>query len=203
MGCKRVLFTSDWYPTLNLPNVELVSGGAERVTKNGVVGADGVERPADVIIFGTGFQSLNFVAPMRVVGLEGRDLNEVWDGRAEAYLGTTVTGFPNLYLLYGPNTNHGSGSVPYTLECQFNYVLDALRHMRRRGFRYIELRPEVQRAWREEMEERSRDTVWMSGGCHNWYLNERGENTNNWPGPWLEFRRRTRAIDPAHYRAAR
>ncbi len=203
LGCKRVLFTSDWYPTLNLPQVELVSGGARHITKDGVVGADGVERLADVIVFGTGFQSLNFVAPMKVCGLDGRELNEVWAGRAEAYLGTTVSGFPNLYLLYGPNTNHGSGSVPYTLECQFNYVIDALRHMRRRSFRYIELRPEVQRRWREEMEERSRGTVWLSGGCHNWYLNERGENTNNWPGAWLEFRRRTRTIDPADYRAAR
>ena len=96
---------------------------------------------------------------MAVHGLQSRELNEVWEGRPEAYLGTTVSGFPNLFLLYGPNTNHGSGSVPYTLECQFNYVLDALRRKRAGGLRYIELKPETQAAWRREMEERSAETV--------------------------------------------
>jgi cation diffusion facilitator CzcD-associated flavoprotein CzcO len=202
IGCKRVLITDDWYPTLRRDDVELVADGATRITPTGVVAADGVERPADVIIHGTGFQTHNFVAPMAVHGLEGRELNEVWAGRAEAFLGTTVSGFPNMFVLYGPNTNHGSGSVPFTLECQFNYVLDAIERMRRGGYRWIELRPEAQAEWRAEMAERSRDTVWMAGGCHNWYLNARGENTNNWPGAWLEFRRRTRRINPGDYRVA-
>ncbi len=200
IGCKRVLFTSDWYPTLNRPNVELCAGGVERITRDGVIGPEGVERAADVIIFGTGFQSHRFVAPMEVRGLGDRELNDVWGDRAEAYLGTTVTGFPNMFVLYGPNTNHGSGSVPYTLECQFNYILDAIRHLQTPGFRYLDVRPETQAAWRTEMEERSRDTVWMSGGCANWYLNAKGQNTNNWPGAWLEYRRRTRRINPGDYR---
>jgi cation diffusion facilitator CzcD-associated flavoprotein CzcO len=202
IGCKRVLITDDWYPTLRRDDVELVDAAVERVTPNGIVAADGVERPADVVIHGTGFQTHNFVAPMKIRGLEGRELNEVWAGRAEAYLGTTVTGFPNMFVLYGPNTNHGSGSVPYTLECQFNYVVDAVERLRAGGFRWIDLRPEVQERWREEMAERSRETVWTTGGCHNWYVNERGENTNNWPGAWLEFRRRTRRINPGDYRVA-
>lgn len=201
MGCKRVLFTSDWYPTLMRDDVELVSGGVERVVPGGVVGADGIERAADTIIFGTGFQSGNFVAPMKVTGLEGKELNEVWAGRPEAYLGTTVSGFPNLFTLYGPNTNHGSGSVPYTLECQFNYVLDAVRRLREDGLRYLELRPETQSNWRREIEQRSEKTVWLDGGCTSWYTNSSGQNTNNWPGPWLEFRRRTRRINPGDYRA--
>ncbi len=202
IGCKRVLFTSDWYPTLNRPNVELVDGSVDRITRDGVIAADGVERPADVIIFGTGFQSHRFVAPMEVRGLEGRELNDVWGDRAEAYLGTTVTGFPNMFVLYGPNTNHGSGSVPYTLECQFSYILDAIHHLQTPGFRWLDVRPETQAAWRREMEERSRSTVWTSGGCGNWYVNARGINTNNWPGPWLEYRRRTKQINPADYRVA-
>ena len=200
MGCKRILFTSDWYSTLTRPNVELVSGGVQRITANGVVGPDGAEREADVIVFGTGFLSRDFVAPMEVRGLEGRELNEVWAERPEAFLGTTVSGFPNMFVLYGPNTNHGSGSVPYLLQCQFNYILDALRRLREQGFRYIDLRPEAQERWRQEMAERSKRTVWLSGGCENWYVNARGENTNNWPGPWLEFRRRTLRIDPGDYR---
>lgn len=202
LGCKRVLFTSDWYPTLERDNVELVKGAVERVTQTGVVGSDGVERAADTIIFGTGFDTHGFVAPMRVKGLAKRELNEVWGDRPEAYLGTTVSGFPNMFVLYGPNTNHGSGSVPYTLECQFNYIVDAAERLRDGGYRWIELRPETQAKWRREIAERSRRTVWVSGGCANWYLNEKGENTNNWPGPWLEYRRRTRRINPGDYRVA-
>lgn len=202
IGCKRVLITSEWYPTLMRDDVELITGAATQVTANGVVGPDGVEREADVIVFGTGFQTHNFVAPMEIHGLEGRELNAVWDGRAEALLGTTVSGFPNLFVLYGPNTNHGSGSVPFTLECQFNYIVDAVERLRAGGFRWIDVRPEAQEAWRLEMAERSVDTVWTSGGCANWYLNAKGENTNNWPGPWLEFRRRTRRINPGDYRVA-
>ena len=155
IGCKRVLVTSDWYPTLLRDDVELVTGAAARVTPDGVVGADGVERHADAIVYGTGFQTHNFVAPMEVRGLDGRELNEVWGERAEAYLGTTVSGFPNMFVLYGPNTNHGSGSVPYTLESQFNYIIDAVGRLRDRGFRWIDLRPEAQEAWREEMARRS------------------------------------------------
>ena len=199
IGCKRVLFTADWYSTLNRPNVELINGAVERVTRSGVIGGDGVERPTDAIVFGTGFQSHGFVAPLAVHGRDGRELNEAWGDRPEAFLGTTVSGFPNMFILYGPNTNHGSGSVPYTLECQFNYVIDAIRRLRAGGARYIDLRSAAQDAWRREIAERSSISVWNSGGCSSWYLNEAGENTNNWPGPWLEFRRRTRRIDPADY----
>ena len=202
MGCKRVLFASDWYSTLREPHVELLNGAVQRVTPNGVIGADGVEREADTIIWGTGFETSRFVSPMRIEGHGGRVLDEVWGERPEAYLGATVPGFPNLFLLYGPNTNHGSGSVPYTLECQFNYVTDAVRRMEERGLRWIELKPEALARWREEIDERSSRTVWTRGGCTSWYTNAAGANTNNWPGSWLEYRRRTRRIDPADYRAA-
>jgi cation diffusion facilitator CzcD-associated flavoprotein CzcO len=201
MGCKRVLISNEWYPALMREDVELLSGGVERITPGGVVGPDGVEREADTIIFGTGFHTTDFITPMAVHGLDGQELNEVWGGRAEAFLGTTVSGFPNMFILYGPNTNHGAGSVPYLLECQYNYVLDAIGRMREGGFRYLDLRPEAQEEWRREMAERSAKTVWVTGG-NNWYLNAAGENTNNWPGPWLEFRRRTRRLNPGHYRVA-
>ena len=201
-GCKRIMITNDWYPTLRRPNVELIPGGATRITPGGVIGADGVEREADTIIWGTGFQTHNFVAPMEIRGSGGHELNEVWAGTPEAYLGTTVSGFPNMFVLYGPNTGHGAGSVPYTLESQFNYVLDAMRRMRERDLRWIDLRPEVQAEWHRELAERSSRSVWTSEGCNSWYLTEAGVNTNNWPGPWLEYRRRTRRINPGEYRAA-
>ncbi|MEO8091096.1 MAG: NAD(P)/FAD-dependent oxidoreductase [bacterium] len=202
MGCNRVLISNDWYSTLRRPDVDLISGPVERITATGVVGADGVEREADAIVFGTGFRSHDFVAPMEVRGLGSRELNEVWARRPEAFLGTTVSGFPNMFVLYGPNTNHGAGSVPFTLECQIRYALDGIRRLREGGYRYLDLRPEAQEHWREEMEERSRETVWMSGGCSNWYVTADGVNTNNWPGAWLEFRRRTHRINPGDYRVA-
>jgi cation diffusion facilitator CzcD-associated flavoprotein CzcO len=202
IGCKRVLFTSDWYSTLRRSNVELLNGAVQRATATGIVGADGVEREADTIIWGTGFDASRFVSPMDVHGLEGRSLNETWGDSPEAFLGTTVSGFPNMFLMYGPNTNHGSGSVPYTLECQFNYVIDAVRRMGSEGLRWIDVKPEVQARWRAEIDRRSRDTVWTTGGCTNWYTNAEGRNTNNWVGPWLEYRRRTRRINPGDYRAA-
>jgi cation diffusion facilitator CzcD-associated flavoprotein CzcO len=201
IGCKRVLFTSDWYPTLLRDDVELVTDAVERATASAVV-AGGIERETDVIVWGTGFQSHNFVAPMAIHGLGDRELNDVWGERAEAFLGTTVSGFPNMYVLYGPNTNHGSGSVPYTLESQFNYVIDGIRRLREGGFRWIDLRPETQERWRAEIDERSASTVWTTGGCGNWYVNSKGENTNNWPGPWLEYRRRTKQLNPGDYRVA-
>jgi cation diffusion facilitator CzcD-associated flavoprotein CzcO len=203
LGCKRVLITSDWYPTLERPNVELVAGRVERITAGGVIGPDGVERPADTIIWGTGFTTHDFVAPMRIDGLGGRELNEIWADRPEAYLGMTVTGFPNLFVIYGPNTNHGSGSVPYTLECQMRYVVDAVDRIRGGDLRWIDVRPDVQARWREEIAARSADTQWVRAGCTNWYVNEEGVNTNNWPGSWLEYRRRTHRLNPADYRAAR
>ncbi|MBM3666156.1 MAG: NAD(P)/FAD-dependent oxidoreductase [Actinobacteria bacterium] len=203
LGCKRVLITSDWYPTLERDNVELISGQVQRITEAGVVGPDGVERPADVIVWGTGFSTHDFVAPMRIEGLGGCELNEVWAERPEAYLGITVAGFPNLFVIYGPNTNHGAGSVPFTLECQMRYILDGIRRLREQGLRYIDLRPEVQARWREEIERRSQRTRWVRGGGSSWYVTEAGINTNNWPGPWLEYRRRTHRLNPGDYRAAR
>jgi len=200
IGCKRVLFTNNWYPTLARPNVELIAGGVPRITPHGVVGSDGIEREADVIIWGTGFHHLDFVAPMEIYGADGRELTEVWGDTPEAYLGTTVSGFPNMFVLYGPNTNHGSGSVPYLHECQFNYIVDAIKRLRDGGYRYLDLEPGVQKRWRAEIDKRSIDTAWTRGGCTNWYINENGVNTNNWPGPWLEYMRRTRTIEPSEYR---
>src|SRR5215471_5823679 len=122
MGCKRVLFSNDWYPTLNRPNVDLVTDPIERIVPGGLVTADGVTRQADVIIYGTGFRTLDFLAPMEVTGLGGRRLEDRWREGAEAYLGISVSGFPNFFMLYGPNTNLGGNSIIYMLEGQIGYV---------------------------------------------------------------------------------
>ena len=198
-GCNRVLFTSNWFETLKRDDVTLVNKSAQKITDSSVIDTDGNAIDADVIIFGTGFAGGDFVAPMDIVGADGQHLNDVWGDTPAAHLGITVPRFPNLFILYGPNTNHGSASVPYTLECQIKYLVDALQTLRRGGHKSLDVRPEALAAWRAEMDQRSQDTAWTTGGCGNWYVNARGENTNNWPGSWLEYRRRTKKLDTENY----
>jgi cation diffusion facilitator CzcD-associated flavoprotein CzcO/acetyl esterase/lipase len=197
LGCKRVLISPDYYSTLELPNVELVSQGVRELTEDGVVAEDGTERPADVIVLSTGFESTRFLAPMEIRGRDGLDLNEAWREGANAYLGMTVAGFPNLFVMYGPNTNLGSGSIIFQLESQMAYIADAVERLRRTGG-WLSVRPEVQRAFDSEMQSRLSTSVWQTG-CNNWYLDEHGRNTNNWPGFTLEYRRRTRRLDVTDY----
>lgn len=199
LGCKRVLISPDYYSTLAKPNVELVTQGVRELTKTGVVAEDGTERPADVVVLSTGFESTRFLAPMEIRGRDGRDLNEVWREGANAYLGMSVAGFPNLFVMYGPNTNLGSGSIIFQLESQMSYIADAVERLRRTGG-WLSVRPEVQRAFDSEMQSRLSTSVWQTG-CNNWYLDEHGRNTNNWPGFTLEYRRRTRHLDPSDYEA--
>jgi len=199
MGCKRVVFSDDWYPALTRPNVELITGPIERIVPSGVVTADGTTRPADVLIYGTGFQTLDFLAPMSVTGLGGRELRGEWRAGAEAYLGITVAGFPNFFLLYGPNTNLGGNSIIYMLEGQIGYVLGALQALDRGGLDWLDVRPEVQRAFGEWVEKASRTSVWQSG-CHSWYTTADGRNTNNWPDHTFRYRYRVRRFDLGSYR---
>jgi cation diffusion facilitator CzcD-associated flavoprotein CzcO/acetyl esterase/lipase len=197
LGCKRVLISPDYYSTLERPNVELVSTGVRELSESGVVAEDGTERPADVVVLSTGFESTRFLAPMEIRGRDGLDLNEVWREGANAYLGMTVAGFPNLFVMYGPNTNLGSGSIIFQLESQMTYIADAIERLRRSGG-LLAVRPEVQQSFDSEMQSRLSTSVWQTG-CNNWYLDEQGRNTNNWPGFTLEYRRRTKRLDPADY----
>lgn len=197
MGCKRILVSSDFYPALNRPNVELVTKPVVEITKTGVRTANGT-READVIIFGTGFAASDFLAPMEIRGLGGRDLNEAWRHGARAYLGITVPGFPNLFLLYGPNTNLGTNSIIHMLESQTAYVIDALRNLEHTGAAYLDLRSDVDDAFDAEMQRRLADSIWAAG-CTSWYQTATGRITNNWPGYTSEYRRRTRRVNLADY----
>jgi len=199
MGCKRVLFSNNWYSTLARPDVELVTDPIERIAPGGVVMADGTTRPADVIIYGTGFKTLDFLAPMSVTGLAGRRLDEVWHDGAEAYLGITVSGFPNFFMLYGPNTNLGGNSIIYMLEGQISYVLGAIRALHEEGLDWLDVRPEVQRSFNTWVDAASRTSVWESG-CRSWYTTASGRNTNNWPDHTFLYRYRVRRFDLARYR---
>lgn len=196
-GCKRVMVSDDWYPALAKPNVRLIAGGVEQVTAKGVVGGDGVERPADVLILATGFKSHDFVAPMAVRGVGGRTLAEEWSETPKAYLGLSVPAFPNMFLLYGPNTNGGTGSVVFTVEAGMHHVLAALAELNRTGERQIEIRSEVAEQFHRELREALPGTVWT--GCGNWYLDENGHSPNQWPWRWRTYERRTRRLEPGAY----
>ena len=131
VGCKRLMLTDEWYPTLTRPNVELITDPIAEITPAGVLLEDGSERPADVLVLATGFKTHGFVAPMEVTGSGGRTLAEEWQQVPRAYLGMSVPGFPNMFLLYGPNTNGGTGSVIYTIEAGVSHVIAALDELER------------------------------------------------------------------------
>jgi cation diffusion facilitator CzcD-associated flavoprotein CzcO len=193
MGCKRVLTTFDWYPTLRRENVELVTERVRGVSEGAVVAQDGREFPADAIVFGTGFTATEFLAPMEITGRGGkRLLEDAWARGAEAYLGITIPDFPNLFLLYGPNTNHGVGSAIELLECQARYAADAVRVLASGAAERLEVRREVHDAFQAELTERLDDTVWTQ--CSSWYVTADGRVTNNWPGTQREYRERTRRV---------
>ena len=197
IGCKRVLVSSDYYATLERPQVELIAQGVRELTRTGVVADDGTEREADVVVLSTGFESHSFLAPMEVRGSDGRELSHVWRGGANAYLGMAVAGFPNLFVMYGPNTNLGAGSIITQLESQIAYIVDAVQRLRRTGG-WLSVKPEVQESFDRTIQERLSDSVWLTG-CSNWYVDEHGRDTNNWPGFTLEYRWLTRRLDPEDY----
>jgi cation diffusion facilitator CzcD-associated flavoprotein CzcO len=200
-GCKRILLSNDYYPALARPSVDVVTAPITRVLPDGLLTGDGTTHPVDTIIWGTGFRATDFLTPMSVTGPGGWDLREAWADGAEAYLGITVAGFPNLFLLYGPNTNLGHNSIVYMLESQIGHVLRAVRWLARRGGGSVEVRPEVQRQFANWVQERITDSVW-DRGCTSWYRTASGRNTTNWPEFTFTYRRMTRRFDPASYRIA-
>ncbi len=198
IGCKRIMLTDEWYPTLEKPNVELVDTRIQQVTPAGIRSEDGTERPADVIVLATGFESHAFVAPMEVIGADGQTLAEEWDPVARAYLGLSVPGFPNMFLLYGPNTNGGTGSVIYVIEAGVAHVIAALDELERRNADRIEIRRERADAFNRELRTALAGTVWHAG-CTNWYVDENGNDASQWPWMWSAYRRRTRQLEPGAY----
>jgi cation diffusion facilitator CzcD-associated flavoprotein CzcO len=190
IGCKRILLSNDYYAALCRPNVELVTSPIERATKGALYTEDGARRTVDAVIFGTGFESTGFLAPMTIVGRDGLDLNEAWRRGAEAYLGIVVAGFPNLFLLYGPNTNLGHNSILFMIECQVRYAIQCIDRLRKKGLASLELRADAMRTHNQQLQARHERLVWNA--CANWYIHQSGRNTNNWPGSTIEYWLRTR-----------
>jgi cation diffusion facilitator CzcD-associated flavoprotein CzcO len=199
IGCKRILVSNDYLPALTRPNVELLTEAVAEVREHSVVGADGTERHVDAIIFGTGFRVTDQPLAAHVRGRGGVTLDETWKGSPHAHLGTAVAGFPNLFILLGPNTGLGHTSVVYMIEAQIEFLMSALGYMKRRGVATLEPRPEAQAAFVGDIERRMEGTVWTSGGCASWYLDRTGRNSTIWPDFTWRFRRRVARLDPAEF----
>jgi 4-hydroxyacetophenone monooxygenase len=198
---KRVVRDDgSWPRALRRDNVELVTAGIDAITPTGVRTVDGVTHEVDVIIYGTGFQASHFLTPMKVVGRGGVDLHEQWNGDARAYLGVTVPGFPNLFLLYGPNTNIViNGSITYLTECEVRYVMGCLRLVLEGGHRSLDVRPEVHDAYNERIDAGNLQMAWGVSTVNTWYKNARGRVTQNWPFSLLDYWSETRVANPADY----
>ncbi|WP_312868869.1 flavin-containing monooxygenase [Amycolatopsis pithecellobii] len=196
-GCKRVLFSSNWFPTLTKSNVDLVTDPITGIAPNGVRTATG-EHEVDVIIYGTGFKATEFLVPMRIRGIGGRELADEWAEGAHAYYGISVPRFPNMFVVYGPNTNLGGNSIIYMMEHQFRYVLQLVRELAAGRMSCVDVRGDVAGKFDAEVQQRLRTSVWAT--CRSWYRDESGRISTNWPGLVWEYHRRTRKVDLADYR---
>lgn len=198
IGCKRILMANDWYPAVDRDHVDLVTEAIERVERTAVVTAAGVRHEVDVLIYGTGFHATDFLAPMTITGRDGVSLNAVWREGAEAYKGTSVAGFPNLFMLYGPNTNLAHSSIVFMLESQARYVMRAIETLAREDVGSMDVKHEVQHRYNQRLQMRLGGTVWAAG-CDSWYRNAFGKQTNNWPSFTFAFRRMTARLELDDY----
>ncbi|MEQ8800334.1 MAG: NAD(P)/FAD-dependent oxidoreductase [Salinisphaeraceae bacterium] len=204
LGCKRVLISDDYYPALTRDNVNLVTDGIREVREHSIITADGVEREVDAIIYGTGFAATDPIGPLKITGRDGADLRETFaETGTEAFLGTTVSGFPNLFLLMGPNTGLGHNSMVYMIESQIALVMDTLKAIDYEGLAAVDVKRASQDAYNRWVHEHTKEAVWNTGGCKSWYLDANGKNVTLWPGFTWDFRRRTRRFPARHFELLR
>ena len=204
LGCKRILLSDDYYPALASDNCDLVTDGIERFSSSGVVTRDGEEHDVDAMILATGFKVTDNPVMEGLIGRGGVSLAETWqrDGM-RAYVGTTIPGFPNMFMMTGPNTGIGHTSLLVMIEAQINYIVKALKHMSRSRAATIEVRATAVDAYNTDLQRKMKRTVWTMGGCASWYLDAKGNNTTLWPDFTWRFRKATRRFDPAAYVVAR
>ena len=203
IGCKRILLSNDWYPALARDNVDLVTDRIAKVTPTGVVTDDGTERHVDVLVVATGFHATDLPIAEHVYGRRGVRLADRFRAEGmQAYKGSTVHGFPNLFFVVGPNTGLGHSSMVFMIESQVAYVVDALTTMRARGVTAVEPAARAQQDWNDDLQRRMRTTVWSTGGCSSWYLDAHGRNVTLWPRATFTFRRLTARFDSENYHAS-
>jgi cation diffusion facilitator CzcD-associated flavoprotein CzcO len=201
MGCKRVLTSNEYYPALARENVSIETHAITSIDESSVHTRDGGRHEVDVLIWGTGFAVHEYLGGLPIRGVGGRSLHDGWTRGAEAYLGTTIAGFPNCFALLGPNVGLGHNSIIFMIEAQVKHAMDVIRRLRESGARWIDVRESTMRAFNDELQSRFRGSVW-STGCASWYLDENGKNTTIWPASTAEFWARTRRFQPDAYRLA-
>lgn len=198
MGCKRILLSNNYYPALNRDNVKVVTESIESITEKGILTTNKEDFNVDVIVFCTGFVAAEYPEHFKFYGRDGFELSEQWKNGPEAYLGTTVNGFPNFYFIIGPNTGLGHNSMVFMIESQINYILDSIKKVSVKKAKSIEVKNEVQKAFNDKVQNKLRGTIWNSG-CASWYLGKNGKNTTIWPGFTFEFWSQSRKIDDSDY----
>lgn len=200
LGCKRVLVSSDYYPALQLDHVDLIEATAEKLKTNSIVDNQGREYEVDAIVMATGFIASEIMLDMKIYGKGNKDLIKSWEKEGpEAYYGLSVSGFPNLFFLLGPNTGLGHNSVVHMIESQVNYVMDYLEVLKEHKLPYLDIKADVQQAHNKDIQEKLADTVWQSGGCVSWYQTSKGKNTTLWPGSTIKYRKLTRKVHEEAY----
>lgn len=199
MGCKRLVFSSDYLPALTRPNVEVVTSPARSLRTRSVVTEDGTEREVDLVVCATGYAAADYLAGLDVIGEDGATLREMWRDGAHAYLGMAVPGFPNFFMLYGPNTNVGSNSVIFILEAQARYIVRALKYLRRRGKRYVAVRPAALADFVAKIDRWMVGTVWTTQ-CSNYFRAPNGRVVTQWPRSARAFWNMTRRFRPGDFR---
>lgn len=197
-GCKRVLISNNYYPALAQDHVDVLIDGIREVRGSVIVDRNGNEREVDCIIYGTGFRAQDPIPAGMIHGRNGQDLLDAWKDGAEAYKGTTVSGFPNFFMLMGPNTGLGHSSMVYMIESQIQYVLDAMNTMQKHGWKSVEVKEDALRKYNASIHAKLGDSVWQTG-CKSWYVNENGKNTTLWPGFTWQFRQQTKRFDAGQY----
>lgn len=199
LGCKRALMSNDYYPTFLKPHVKLVNDGVSHMTKTGISDDQGNHHKVDAIIYGTGFKATEFLSPMEIHGVDGQELNQAWKEGAEAYLGITVNGFPNLFMLYGPNTNLGHSSIIFMLEKQIKYITKCAQYIVDHDVKSFNVKASVQNKYNQFLADLLKDTIWTLS-CHSWYKNEFGKITNNWPTYTFIYEKMTKIPDWQDYK---
>lgn len=202
IGCKRAVFSDDFYPAMAEENVDLVTTTITEIRPHGIVTADGAERAVDTIIFATGFTPTPDAGDA-VTGLDGRTVNELYDERPQSYLGAAYSGFPNLFTVLGPFGAAANQSAVFMIEGQLDYIVDGIRTVRDHGIRRFDVRADVQAEFVDEMRSRAQRGTWLRGGCSSYYTNDRGLNAGLYPNWSFEYRRRTRRFDLADYEVTR
>lgn len=199
MGCKRILISNNYYPALTRSNVHVLTNGIAEINQTGVRTIDGIQHDVDAIVYATGFHAADGVMAFDMKGKGGIDIHEVWNNGAEAYLGTTVAGFPNLFLIVGPNTGLGHSSMILMIEAQIQYIIESIKAMRANNWKAISLKPQAQQEYNNYVQQELTKTVWQQGGCTSWYQNKSGKNVTLWPGYTFTFMKRTKKFEADKY----